>query len=435
MTQAVHDANRSTLQTMRICLVSQEYPPETAWGGVGTQTWVKARALARLGHEVHVLSRSADERSGIRTELQEGVLVHRMQPPGVEFPIYGKPAYMIGYTWHVLAGLHKLMEQYSFDVLDFPEFAGEGFAYQIDRTVWNWAPVVVQLHGPLAMFCEFFQWPEEDSRLKQLGMFFEEFSLKNADVITACSASVAELAGRYYRIPREAIEVVHGGVDTDTFCPRPEVPLEDRPTVLFVGTIVDNKGAHVLAEAVLGLRHKYPDICLKLLGNGRGDELDRIKEKCRVLDAERNVEFAGFVSLDKLPDYYRRAHVFCLPAKYETFANVYIEAMACGCPVIASTSGGGAEAVLDGRTGLLVPPNDVRATAEAIDRVLGDPALRQRMSQEGLQRVTDYFAMDKYIRRVVAAYEKAIEFSRGLGETGKEQLDWKSTLHSRRWKT
>jgi len=91
---------------MKICLVSQEYPPETAWGGVGTQTWVKARGLARLGHEVHVLSRAANQEAGLRSEMADGVTVHRMQPPGFEFPIFGKPLYMLGYAWHVLGTLY-----------------------------------------------------------------------------------------------------------------------------------------------------------------------------------------------------------------------------------------------------------------------------------------------------------------------------------------
>jgi len=63
---------------MKICLVSQEYPPETAWGGIGTQTWIKARALARLGHDIHVLSRAANEGPELRTEIAAGVIVHRM---------------------------------------------------------------------------------------------------------------------------------------------------------------------------------------------------------------------------------------------------------------------------------------------------------------------------------------------------------------------
>jgi glycosyltransferase involved in cell wall biosynthesis len=414
---------------MKICLISQEYPPETAWGGVGTQTWVKARGLARLGHEVHVLSRAANQEPGLRSESIDGVTVHRMQPPGFEFPIYGKPLYLLGYTWHVLGTLSKLMEEHRFDVLDFPEYGGEGFAYQLDRTRWNWTPVVVQLHGPLAMFREIFRWPEQGSRLQSFGMYLEEFSLKNADVVMACSRSVAELAGRYYGISPEAVEVVHCGVDTDVFFPAADAPCDSRPTVLFVGQIVENKGTHVLAEAVLSLRAKYPNIRLQLLGAGR-EVVDMIEEMRRACCGEKNIEFHGFVPLENLPDFYRRADVFCLPAEYESFGQVYIEAMACGCPVIASNSGGGAEIVTDGESGLLVPPNDVKATARAIDCMLSNAELRRRASAAGLRRVREYFAMDKYIARVVAAYEKAIAISRGLDDSAKEQSDWEPPRRS-----
>src|SRR5579872_2779268 len=95
---------------MRICLVSQEYPPETARGGVGTQTWNKAHALAELGHAVHVLSCAAGEVPDTRTETDGGITVHRMRPPGVDFPVYETPTYWLGYSWAVLGQLHRLME-------------------------------------------------------------------------------------------------------------------------------------------------------------------------------------------------------------------------------------------------------------------------------------------------------------------------------------
>src|SRR5580704_7595948 len=132
---------------MNICLVSQEYPPETPWGGIGAQTRNKARGLARLGHQVHVLTRAADDGPDLRTEVVDGVVVHLMRPPGYEFPIYGRSTYMMGYSWHVLRHLKQLMKTVRFDVLDFPEFGSEGAAYQLDRTCWNWAPIVVHLHG------------------------------------------------------------------------------------------------------------------------------------------------------------------------------------------------------------------------------------------------------------------------------------------------
>ena len=415
---------------MIICLVSLEYPPETGWGGVGTQTRVKALGLSRLGHEVHVLACSADDRPELRTEVHDGVVVHRTHPPGYEFPVYGKPLWMVGYTLGVAHALHELMQRHRFDVIDFPEYGGEGFAYQLDRTRWNWVPVVVQLHGSMAMFVEHMGWPERGSHLHEVGGFMEAFSLRNADAIMSCSASAADIASHAYGLDRGAIDVVHCGVDTGLFHPAVGGSrLADRPTVLFVGRMVRNKGAETVAEAGLLLREKYPDLRLVFVGEGTAVP-DRIRERMREEGAEEMIEMPGFVALDQIPDYYRQAHVFCLPATYEGFGQVAIEALACGCPAIVSTGGGGSEAVDDGKTGLIVPPEDPASTARAIDTILGDAALRARMSAAGLQRVGEYFAMDRYILRVVAVYEKVIAAARRMPDESKEQLDWKKPVRA-----
>lgn len=411
---------------MRICLISQEYPPETAWGGVGTQTWVKARALARLGHEVHVLACSAREQQGIRTEVHDGVTVHRIQPPGHDFPVYGKPLWMLGWTWLVVQTLDELMDRHRFDVLDFPEFGGEGFGYQIDRTRWNWAAVVVQVHGPMAMFIETMQWPQPGSRLRELGTFMEGFSLRHADAIMASGSGVAEVVARTYGIARERIDVVHCGVDVGMFSPAPAPGIRaERPTVLFVGKMVKNKGPLVMAEAVLALRPRFPDIHAIFIGEGLHVP-NMIRERFTEAGALDNLDLLGFVDLDHLPDFYRRAHAFVAPAEYEGFGAVYIEAQACGCPVIASTSGGGSEAVADGETGFLIPYEDVSAATACLERLLGDADLRHRMGDAGIRRVRETFAMDRYIEKVVAVYERAVAFSQGLDDDDKDHTDWES---------
>lgn len=410
---------------MRICLISLEYPPETGWGGVGTQTWVKARGLARLGHEVHVLACSADDRPELRSETHGGITVHRLHPPGYEFPVYGKPLWLVGYTLAVAGALHDLMERQRFDVLDFPEFGGEGFAYQLDRTRWNWAPVVVQIHGSMAMFVEHMGWPERGSHLHEVGGFLEAFSLRNADAIMACSSSAADIVARGYGLDRGGIDVVHCGVDTSVFHPAAEGNrLADRPTVLFVGRLVGNKGAETIAEAGFLLRKKYPDIRLVFVGEGSSVP-ERIRERATAEAAEAIIELPGFVPLAELPAHYRAAHVFCSPATYEGFGQTAIEALACGCPAVVSDAGGGAEAVIDGETGFVVPPGDVAATARALDAILGNAALRGRMSAAAVARVAECFAMDRYIGRVLAVYEKAIARSRRLSDDDKEQLDWR----------
>jgi len=397
---------------------------------VGTQTWVKARGLAARGHDVHVLACSADDRPGLRTEVHDGVTVHRVHPPGYEFPVYGKPLWLVGYAVAVAGAIHDLMERHRFDVLDFPEYGGEGFAYQLDRTRWNWAPVVVQLHGSMAMFVEHMGWPEQGSPLHEVGAFMEAFSLRHADAIMSCSASAAEIVARAYGLDRQEIDVVHCGVDTSLFHPAATGSrLADRPTVLFVGRLVGNKGAETLAEAGFLLRQRYPD--LRLVFVGEGDSVPaRIRARAAAESAESLIELPGFIPLDELPDHYRGAHVFCSPATFEGFGQTAIEAQACGCPAVVSSGGGGAEAVRDGETGFVVPPGDVAATARALDAILGDPPTRMRMSAAAVTRIDEWFAMERYIDRVLAVYEKAIARSRRVSDDDKEWPDWRRPRRS-----
>ncbi|TML76232.1 MAG: glycosyltransferase family 4 protein [Actinobacteria bacterium] len=396
---------------MRICLVSQEYPPETARGGIGSQNWTKARALARLGHEVHVLSSATGAAEGLVTRTDDGVSVHRIEPPGVEFPVYEAPAYWLGYTWSVLRGLHELMGSREFDVIDFAEYGAEGFAYQLDRTPWSFAPVVVQLHGPLSMFADRIGWPEPGSELERVGTFMEEVSIQRADALMACSANIADFTAPRHGVPRESIDVVHCGVDSDAFNPPPAGYREGLPpTVLFVGNLAENKGLGTVLDAVLSLRSKWPELQLRVLGKGEGSFLADLRERARSAGAEDALDLAGFVGdREELPGLYRSAHVFASPAQHEVgVANVYLEAMACGCPVLAAATGAAPEAITHDESGLLVAPGDVPATAAALDRILGDPALAARMGEAGRRRVDDYFSIDRYVERVLGTYERAI---------------------------
>src|SRR4029077_926570 len=170
----------------------------------------------------------------------------------------------LGYSWEVFRHLSRMMEEAPFDVVDFPEYGAEGFAYQLDRNSWNWLPVVVQLHGPMEMFVEHMGWPPRGGRWHQLGRFCEEFSIRQADALMACSANMADLTSRYYGVPRDLIEVVHCGVDAEKFSPGGR--LAERPTVLFVGKIVENKGAGTVFDAVARLRTNYPNIKAQFLG-------------------------------------------------------------------------------------------------------------------------------------------------------------------------
>ena len=397
---------------LRICLVSLEYPPDTAHGGIGSQNWTKARELAARGHDVHVLAGAAHVGDGLRTERHGDVTVHRLQPPDHEFKVYRPASFLVGYSWAVLKALSELTRDQPFDLLDFAEYGAEGYAYQLDRSPWNWIPVVVQLHGPLSMFAERIGWPGTDSDLYRIGTAMEEESIRRADALMACSANIADFTAERHRVERDEIDVVHCGVDAAAFRPNGRHADPERPTVLFAGDFSQSKGAKVAFDAVMQLRSRYPGIKLRMLG--KETNLSReLAMHARAEGAGENVEVVGFVGdRDALASYYREADVFCSTADHEVgVANVYIEAMASGCPVVASTTGGAPEAVVDGESGLLVPPRSVDATADALDRIVGDPDLRARMSARARARVEGYFAGERYADRVLATYARAIERS------------------------
>jgi len=393
---------------MKVCLVSKEYPPETAHGGIGTQTWNKARALAALGHDVHVVSSLATNAlEPTLTREADGVTVDRIPTPSAEGAVYSQAVYDTAYSWNVLKHLEPSLERGAFDLIDFAEYGAEGYAYQLNRTPWNWAAVVVQLHGPLAMFAERIGWPEPESDFARVVSFMEGLSIRHADALMACSANIADFASEREGVPREEIDVVHCGVDASAFQPRGrDAGLE--PRVLFVGNVAPNKGLETAFRAVQRLRGRYPRLRLRVLG--RGDATFLASLRAEDPDA---IEYGGFVSdRGEVAAEYAKAEVFCSPAFHEVgVANVYLEAMACGCPVVAGATGGAPEAVTDGVEGFLVAPGDADAAARAIGRVLEEPGLRTALAKAARRRVESYFAIEPYMDRVLGVYERALAVS------------------------
>ena len=266
----------------------------------------------------------------------------------------------------------------------------------------------MQLHGPLTMFSERIGWPEPDSEFLRVVGFMEERSIQLADAVMACSANIADFTAERHGVDRDEIEVVHCGVDAQQF--RPDGNERDL-SVLFVGNVALNKGLRAVFDAVMELRPRYPSLRLEVVGKGDDRLASDLEDEARRAGAADALNIRGFLGdRDELPNLYRRAAIFSSPADHEVgVANVYIEAMASGCPVVAATTGAAGEAVEDGVAGLLVPPRDTEATVAAFDRLLGDQELRRRMGEAGRRRVEEQFALERYIERVLAVYERAIE--------------------------
>lgn len=408
---------------MRILLVSQEYPPETGGGGIGTQTYLKAQGLSARGHDVHVLSCSPDGKA--RTYLDGAAHVHRMPEPDLGLLEYEPATYWLAYALAVAQEATRLDQERPFDLVQLPEYAGEGFVYQTHGFARRRARYVVQLHGPLAMFVEHMGWPEPESPLAQVGCFMERTVMHHADQLLASSRATARFCAARYGVPLDGIEVVHSGLDTERFAPRPRGADEDGafPRILFVGNLAGNKGFHLVVDAALRLRARHPRLRLRAIGKGDADEVRRAGERVRAAGAERNVHILGYVPYQELPAQYAWCDLFAGPSTYEPGpGNVYLEAMACGRPVIACDSGGAPEVVLDGETGLLVSPGDGGALERAIAALAEDEALRARLGARGRAIAVERFSLERYTDRIESIYRRVLERApAGPGAPGGER--------------
>lgn len=385
---------------MRIALVSQEYPPETAKGGIGTQTLLKAHGLAALGHEVHVISRSPTAHQTERDD--NGVRVTRV--PGLEsrMTIYTEAADWLTYSTQVAAAVAAIHAKSPLDVVDFPEWGAEGFAHVINQTEWNRIPTVIHLHGPLVMFAHTMGWPEVDSEFYRAGKFMEGTCIRLADAVFSSSACSADWCAKHYGVAREAIPVLHTGVDVEFFSPR-NVPKADRPTIVFAGKLARNKGVLLLAEAACKLANEFPGLQLRLLGRGDAKVVEELRTLTRPFPDL--LDLPGFVDRSELPEHFSRAHIFAAPSEYEGGPGfVYLEAMACGLPVIACAGSGAAEVVRDGQNGLLVPPREVDSLTNALRSLLHDKNRCRAMGDYARQFVLAEAESRACIKKIEAFY-------------------------------
>ena len=210
------------------------------------------------------------------------------------------------------------------------------------------------------------------------------------------------------QLGRELIEIP-GGVDLDLFrCVptdlREQLGLVDREVVLYVGRFAPLKNVSLLIDAFAELRRRRPGAQLVLVGEGALN--GRLRADARRLGVEADVLFVGAKRLAELPTWYSMADVFALSSSFDNSPNVLLEAMACELPVVATRVGGVPRYVEHEANGLLVEPGRPAALAEALDRVLDDPALRARLVAGGLEQVRRGRSWSASAAKLVELYER-----------------------------
>ncbi|MFZ0232842.1 MAG: glycosyltransferase, partial [Candidatus Acidiferrales bacterium] len=154
------------------------------------------------------------------------------------------------------------------------------------------------------------------------------------------------------------------------------------------------------------LRTRFPDLNLAMVGGG--DDLSRLKKLALGLNVSDAVHFLEGISRRELGACYSHADIFALPSTGEGFGFVFLEAMAFAKPLVGAQAGGATDLVADGVNGLLVPPHDPPALAQALERLLRDESLRANLGRKGVQIIREKYRFDVF----------QTEFSRILAECG-----------------
>ncbi|MDT8307320.1 MAG: glycosyltransferase family 4 protein [Anaerolineae bacterium] len=339
---------------MKLALLTYDFAPDL--GGVQTYLYEIARRLA-ASHEVHIV---APRREG------------RPAPSGLHYPV-ARPLNAPG-IWQLLRALHpdRVIVGHTHPQLLLPAAATR-------------RPFIAVAHG-------------NDYRAAQRRWHRPLFNalLRRADpLVTTTATSASRLTALGLPPPR----VIFPGTDAKRFRPagdRPASPLR----LLTVARLVAGKGIATLIAALPALLPDFPELTYTVAG--AGPDRERLQKLAERHGVARSVQFAGPATGAALVALYQQSHLFVMPAREEGFGIVYLEAAACGLPVVAGRSGGAVEAVREGITGYLVPPDDPAALAATLRRLLADEELRQRMGAAGRQWVESEMNWDRAAREFAA---------------------------------
>ena len=358
---------------LKICLVCREFPPESKVSGTGTYMHSIAKCLEMRGHKITVVSYS---RKGESKTTDGNITIYRIRPNTLKGS--GRlqrwvPVWFLNYSFAVYKKLIQLNRQMRFDVIQIPEWGGEGFFFSRRP----FCPFVLKVHGPLFLNHRFDR-NHKTRILKITENWMEKSVVKKADAVIYSSRAMEHLTQETWRLKRKKTIIIENPIDLNTFRPEKRAPVrpERTPTILYVGRLEYRKGLHVLYRAIPLVMKKNPDVRFVIIGSDTktGDKgrsiLSETKEFLERKDLLHGVKFIEPQKRELLVEYYQRCDIFVMPSLFEPVGFTAIEAMACGKPVVVSSNAGIAERIEDGHSGFLAEPGSAAALAEKINSIL-----------------------------------------------------------------
>lgn len=384
---------------MKIALIHKNF---SHYGGTERYITNLSRALLIAGHEVHVFANKWEDISG----------VHFHKVPMVKL---GKTAKMLSFAWFT----RNVSSNKEFDVV-------QGFGKTVRQDIFRTGGGVhkawmkeslVAVRSPFLRKLKYFSRLLSPAQWLTLYIEMQTFRAGNYKRIIAVSERVKRQIMEYYRVPFAAITVIHNGVDLSLFNVEGRQEARDRVRnrfgikesdilLIFVSTNFHLKGLEYLIRGMASIDR--PDLKLLVIG---GDDKGPYESLANRLGIGDRVVFAG--KGKDMKEFYLAGDAFVYPTLYDPFANVCLEAMACGLPVVTSRVNGVSDIMTDGVNGLII--NDPANEAEISDKIstLLDNKKRYDMSEKA-QSLARQYGMEMHLEKVLALYKEVSFEKKGV---------------------
>jgi len=375
--------------------------------GVGVHVLNLSKELVNKGHEVQVLS------SNLFKEESEKIVSNYGNVEGIEtrrFSVLKIPSVASGYIPYpelletILRSDADIIHAHSYAY--FPTYVS-ALSRTLKRKV-----LVLTPHQP----------PTESAfrnrfLMRMYNRGIGSLSLRAADGIVAVTKLEAAYLIKEAGAEPHKITVVPEGIDLNLYYAKADQSKESE-NILFVGRLATEKGLSFLIEAIPEVVSQHPSATFLFVGEDHGVK-HALLRRAADLKVSRYVKFLGPKFGAALADIYRESRLFVLPSLYETFGLVILEAMASGLPIVTTRVGGVPELVRDGYNGVLVPPKDHVALAEAINSLLSNRQLYRRMSAQNVETAKRY-SWRRIAERIEALYVRLLD------------KNWKQSLRTHR---
>lgn len=285
-----------------------------------------------------------------------------------------------------------LIKKEKIDIVHAQWFFPSGLTASVAAKIFH-KPLIFSSHGP--------------DILNLSGVFWDKirrFVIKQANLVTVISPLFIKNLIDLYPPVKDKIFSISMGIDANLFFFQPHRNNNKEPKLLFVGRLSPVKGVNYLIRALPGVLEKFSKVRLEIIGYGAQEK--ELKALVKNLSLENKITFIGPVPNRELPKYYQHSFCYILPSIVEGLPVAIMEAMACGCPVIATSVGGVRDLIENNVTGLLISPKSVDEISQSVIRLLSDKILRENIIQNARKKIEENYEWNIIASKFEKLYDK-----------------------------